>query len=402
VASITPVEVTTLTNLQDKIKMKNIHVFSAELPVLSYVEQILGEAEGMLFAPLLENQASKFGFNPNEPLVKLSNGYKLNFVFSWKKLPVHAIGNEVDRRIEETINEDDSFSLEGEALENFKKEMFENVLAEYCTKVLPETTFFSAYYHEKSQKFIVDAKAEFAQRAVGMLVQLLGSLETKTLHCSGISNSLTTNMLECLHNSTEYFEGLKFAGFDVGDLLVLTNANKDIARFKGDYPIDQVRDLLDDGYSIKQINLSKDGLSFTLDEKFKIKQIKTFFEIEEDEGIEEVEDFQLHEQAVELELIVSHCQTLKTFFDKSADDEEQAIPAQASSEEKPQADNDEIDCLYDEVEEFVLETQRVSISSIQRKFRIGYNRAAQIVEQLEANDVISEPGSNGSREVLAA
>jgi len=68
-----------------------------------------------------------------------------------------------------------------------------------------------------------------------------------------------------------------------------------------------------------------------------------------------------------------------------------------------QADGEEtvLDTLYDEALAFVTETRRVSISSVQRKFRIGYNRAARIVEDMEAQGVVTKPGHNGAREVLA-
>ena len=63
---------------------------------------------------------------------------------------------------------------------------------------------------------------------------------------------------------------------------------------------------------------------------------------------------------------------------------------------------DEIDALFDEVVAFITETRKVSISSIQRKFRIGYNRSARLVDQLQAQGVISSPsGANSSRDVLA-
>jgi S-DNA-T family DNA segregation ATPase FtsK/SpoIIIE len=62
--------------------------------------------------------------------------------------------------------------------------------------------------------------------------------------------------------------------------------------------------------------------------------------------------------------------------------------------------SDESDPLYDEAVAFVLESRRASISSVQRKLRIGYNRAARLIETMEAAGVVSEMGSNGSREVL--
>ncbi len=62
---------------------------------------------------------------------------------------------------------------------------------------------------------------------------------------------------------------------------------------------------------------------------------------------------------------------------------------------------DEKDDLYDQAVAFVTETRKVSISSVQRKLRIGYNRAARLVETMEASGVVSQPAHNGSREVLA-
>ena len=66
------------------------------------------------------------------------------------------------------------------------------------------------------------------------------------------------------------------------------------------------------------------------------------------------------------------------------------------------AESDEdTDPLYDEAVAFVTETRRGSISSVQRKFKIGYNRAARIIEQMEMQGVVSAQGHNGNREVLA-
>lgn len=69
--------------------------------------------------------------------------------------------------------------------------------------------------------------------------------------------------------------------------------------------------------------------------------------------------------------------------------------------EQPSLDGEELDPLFDEAVAFVTETRRVSVSSVQRKFRIGYNRAARVVEQMEVAGVVSTAGHNGSRDVLA-
>ena len=79
-----------------------------------------------------------------------------------------------------------------------------------------------------------------------------------------------------------------------------------------------------------------------------------------------------------------------------ASDQEILLPG-----EQAEGEAEELDILYDEALSFVTESRRVSISSVQRKFRIGYNRAARIVEQMEVQGVVSTPGHNGAREVLA-
>jgi S-DNA-T family DNA segregation ATPase FtsK/SpoIIIE len=70
--------------------------------------------------------------------------------------------------------------------------------------------------------------------------------------------------------------------------------------------------------------------------------------------------------------------------------------------EQPEDADQEFDVFYDEAVAFVTESRRASVSGVQRKFRIGYNRAARLVEQMEQSGVVTSPGHNGNREVLAA
>ena len=74
----------------------------------------------------------------------------------------------------------------------------------------------------------------------------------------------------------------------------------------------------------------------------------------------------------------------------------QELQSAASSDEDPESD-----ALYDEAVHYVCSSRRASISSVQRKLRIGYNRAARLIETMEAAGVVSAMGTNGQREVLA-
>ena len=85
---------------------------------------------------------------------------------------------------------------------------------------------------------------------------------------------------------------------------------------------------------------------------------------------------------------------------------DEILNGEASSEvllpgEQPEGEDQEFDVFYDEAVAFVTETRRASVSSVQRKFRIGYNRAARLVEQMEMSGIVSAQGHNGNREVLA-
>ncbi len=77
----------------------------------------------------------------------------------------------------------------------------------------------------------------------------------------------------------------------------------------------------------------------------------------------------------------------------AATSDKQAIDDQASEENGDGA-------LYQEIADFIVQGQRVSISLIQRKFNIGYNRSARIIEQLEENGIVGPMGSNSKREIL--
>ena len=72
------------------------------------------------------------------------------------------------------------------------------------------------------------------------------------------------------------------------------------------------------------------------------------------------------------------------------------------SSEGPNGESDEEkDEFYDQAVAFVIDSRRASISAVQRKFRIGYNRAARLIEAMEDAGLVSEMNSNGNREVLA-
>lgn len=96
----------------------------------------------------------------------------------------------------------------------------------------------------------------------------------------------------------------------------------------------------------------------------------------------------------DIEKICNYCSSQVNDVDYQLD--LSVIEEQTTSEES----NSDLDSLYNEVKQFVIESQKISVSLIQRRFSIGYNRAMRIVEQLEENGVVSAPDKSRNREVL--
>jgi S-DNA-T family DNA segregation ATPase FtsK/SpoIIIE len=88
------------------------------------------------------------------------------------------------------------------------------------------------------------------------------------------------------------------------------------------------------------------------------------------------------------------------YIDGITDDDNNSIPVPGLPSEGGDDSDGETDALYDEAVQFVIESRKASISSVQRKLRIGYNRAARLIETMEAAGVVSSAGHNGNREVL--
>ena len=89
------------------------------------------------------------------------------------------------------------------------------------------------------------------------------------------------------------------------------------------------------------------------------------------------------------------------FLDEVTSGEIEGIPGIDLKEAKNSQDNGESDPLYDEAVKLVTESRNASISSVQRRLRVGYNRAARLVEQMEDVGIVGPLESNGKREVLA-
>lgn len=371
--------------------MKNIHVYSAALPAMAEMIKAV-ESENRFFKDCEPNQFSSFGFSENG-ITNMANGYEMKFMFEEKILPKPVINRECQKRIE-AEEEMIGMPLERKERDTIKERVVQEMLERALTKV----TAFSAYYHANSERVFVDVSSEdLAGRAMGEMCHALKSLKTSTLHVSNVSNSLTQNIRECIDTEQD----LSFSGFYYADKLHMKNSDKESVKFDCDYTLEHVAELIDSGYSVKRVRLAREGVSFDLTDDFKIKTIRHEFEAGMYETKEEAEQ-NLKEGL--LEIMAANVQELVDYFSKSDEQNEgdQVIEAPDTVEEvaNPFFNDEGKDVFQDEAVAFVKETRKANVSSIQRKFRIGYNRAARIIEQMECDGLVSTPGHNGAREVL--
>lgn len=288
--------------------MKNIQVFKTQLSDISDLELFISEAPGLLFTPLTDNQWGKIGFAPSNTLTKLSNGYRIDFISSSKPMPK----DEIKHALNELVATLD-YTPAKQELEQLK----ESIIVDFCARVIPKTKKFSAFYHAEKELLIFDCSNSLVEQSVSLLYKIQSDSAFHCLYNKNISTAFTQKMASIL-NKDEHdfsFSNLEFAGFECGDLLVLKNADNDVVRFKGDYPLRNVSELINDGYQIKEINLSKDSMFFTINDEFKIKSIKNDFDIEEDDFADDAEII-IHEQSLELELMSSFIDELTVFFDE--------------------------------------------------------------------------------------
>lgn len=299
--------------------MKNINVYSTTLAPISEIELAIKENEQLIFSECEKQDFRKFGFAPVNTITKLSNGYRIDFVLvlEEKNISNKSINQEVAKRVKQ-------LELDGfEVVKNQRVEIKEQVRVDFCNKALTEITTFSAFYHEKSGKLIIDIASEkLASWAVNYLLKLFGSLETTTLHIDGVSKGIAENLLQ----SIEHEETLGFAGFSYADKLNLSHKSLGKAKFNGEYMIDHIAELIGNGFNVELVTLKRDGLTFDLTNSFKIKSIKMDSNLIEkvNEESDCIEDANATQQELELELLVGIINALVEYLDKTPKEEQQA------------------------------------------------------------------------------
>jgi len=372
--------------------IKNAIVFKAELPRQEVLAQHLAE---LPFEPVGETFISRAGFIPNgatgELLTPIEGGCSFTLRYDEKILPASAVRQAVTAAIDEAEKALGQ-ELDGDDIGAIK----ERVTTELIAKALIKTTVVHAFYHAESNFLVVPTtNKNLAQVLIGSVIKVVGSVKTSTIHVDNIKGGLTTRLRNYLDGDTE-----AFGAFTMGDSVQLKDKQDRVSIDLGslDNAKRTLGEALENKLMVERMALTHHDVSFKLTHNFQIKGIEFGGELsEEEEAQREDADgaflWRL-EAATQLLQLVATIQALCDLFGYKEPEQPEAPPVL----DDPDAVEGEE--LYGEVCDWMRSEGRPSVSAIQRKFKLGYNRAARLIERLESDGIITPMSSNGSREVI--
>ena len=369
--------------------IKNAIVYKASLPA---IEAMAAHAAEVPFTPVPETMVNSYGFTPvvqtGELVTPIEGGYAMSVRYDEKILPQSVVKKLIAERAA-AAEEESGVQLDKEAYGALK----EKVMAELISKALVKTSVVTLFYHPETRLLIVPTTSKhMAGVAIALLIKACGAVETTTIHVSDLKGGLTTRL-------TNYVEGDEqaFDGFKVGDscLLKLKSQKASFDLDNLDTARQGIREALGAGMSCERMELEHGTMSFKLTKDFQLRGIDFFGELTEAEE-QEREDYDFAmlwrcEASIQLLQLVAAINAMCQLFGYKEG-------AEKAGEQR--AEEEIEDDLYAEAVAFVRETQRGSISSVQRKLLIGYNRAARMIERMEREGIVSPMKNDGSREVI--
>lgn len=250
----------------------------------------------------------------------------------------------------------------------------------------------------ESNLVIVHASSDSQAEAwLAMVRKAIGSLPVVPFARRSIQSELTHWVTDTTPDTINLLEEAELkATDDTGGLVRVKNQELDST---------EVSAHLDAGKLVQKVAFEYDeAFSAILCEDGSIKRIKLA-----DRVLEENDDIPKDQVEARFDAdVYLYVSTLLGFI-KLIDSEFQLTEESSSQPDSDEAEEDRPnpfvnnegkDFFYDEAVEFVRETRRASVAAVQRKFCFGYNRAARIIEQMEVDGIVSQPGHNGAREVL--
>lgn len=385
--------------------IKNAIIFQADLPDIDAMVHHLSQIP---FEPVGKTFVSRSGFVANgitaELVTPIEGGYSFSVRLDHKILP----GSSVRMAVNEAVQ---AYADEHEIEVSEVDEATAGAIAEQTTALLIEhalvkTATLNCFYSEIHKFLIIPTTVkDLAQTVVGLLIKAIGSVKTSTIHVDNIKGGLTTRLKKHLGLEGEELAEDAFDGFKLGAICNMAYKSDKVSFNLGDLDAAKqgLLECLGRDMTVDIMELVHENVGFKLTHDFKLKGLKFFgeltdAELEQREDADEAFMWRI-EAATQLlqvcALVIALCEL---FSYERPELVEATIPA-AETDAVPLLDGEK-DGLYDEAVAFVRESRRASISAVQRKLKIGYNRAARLIEMMEAAGVVTAMNSNGSREVL--
>lgn len=384
--------------------IKNGVVFSAELPSR---DLMLGHLAELPFEPVGKTFVSRAGFILNsttaELVTPIEGGYSFSVRLDEKMLPKTAVKRAMADAITAyaELNELDVSELDEDLIGQLNESTMSNLIA----NALIKTTIVHCFYSEAEHYLIVPTTSSpMAQTVMSLLIKAVGSVKTSTIHVSNIKGGLTTRLKNYLGMDGEDSDETAFDGFKLGASCLL-KLKSDKAKFDMHDLTEAsagIREALTAEMEVELMELIHHDLAFKLTHDFKLRGLDFGGELteEEEQKLEEADAafaWRLTAATQLLQvvaLIDALCQLFEYQRPELTDEHIRTAPP-----ETPEPEGDEEDALYSAAVAYVRETDRASISALQRHFKIGYNRAARMIERMEIDNVVTEMSTNGSRQV---
>lgn len=351
-------------------------------------------------------------FNEDGPLVEDVFGVHLFAVSVTERvLPAAAITREVKKRARAMAEK------EGRAVGRAERaQIKEQVLIEMLPTAPQKDRVLFAWIDPSLHSVFVDAgSARQAEDVCSFVRRVMGSFPIRPLYPALSPVHVFTGWVEGLSDEEALGHELLPQGLSVGrDCNLEDSDGEGTASIRSqDLSSGTIQHMIQSGYQVTQLRMRHEKWgSFNVTADLHLKQIKFPPELTEQLETEEYEDAGDYKRAVfwlQRHAVMSLHQlldgSLATEFGQEWSDEapQEPVPADPLRDGPPidvAPPSPEEDALYAEVVSFVRTERRASISSVQRKFKIGYNRAAHLVDDMEARGVISPADHNGQREVL--
>lgn len=374
--------------------IKNALIYRASLPDAATLADHLAEKP---FVPVPESHASSSGFIPHPTTEKLVSCFPGGFAFrlrrEFKPVSKSAIKLALAEKVA-ALQGEQGRTLSKEEIDGLHVEIFEAALK----TTLPERAEVDAFYHAESRTLLLaTTNKDMASAMLYQLVEACGAVETSTIHVSDVKGGLTTRLRRYYAEDDRE----AFTGFSLGDSVVMKGKHGR-ASFDLDN-LDNARrgvvEALDGEMQAERLELCHaDAVTFKLTKDFQLRGIDFHAnEDEEEPEFDTVGELWEHTAGVHVLLLSAVVQALCDLFGY----QEKPLPAADTAEQTadPAADED-ADPLFQDGVDFVRESKRASISAVQRKLKIGYNRAARMIEEMERQGIVTPMASDGSRSVI--